>query len=437
MDRLPLVLVCLLIGSGGRIYAVESTKELSFGEVLTAGLTRSLEAQRATLALQLAADDRRVLSYENDPRFTVNANLTTPKPSNTLVAPNTQANIAREQVYSVQLTATLYDFGRHSTRMEQADYVEQVRKLAHAEVLEALRYRTARAYAGVLAAERIVQISTEQVAVEQAKLKDQQLNYQRGLRPESDVVMAEVTLGRAKMALSTAISAARSARMQLGLLMGEDQQPLLTHPVPAKSLSLSSPERWEHLLYAWKKFNKSATQLRNEMESNALKSDENLVSAARRPTLQGTIDANRSGPYKGPLRNYFTGTLALRWEIPWNGMARDETARIGTRRLDIALQEQLNRKVRTDLDSLAREQFHAAQTQLQQLNEQLKLVAREQELVNRRYLAGKASALEVSTAETDLLTQKLASVTLLNAMALRVIDVAEARAETSLEGVFL
>ena len=71
------------------------------------------------------------------------------------------------------------------------------------------------------------------------------------------------------------------------------------------------------------------------------------------------------------------------------------------------------------------------------MNEQLKLVAREQELVNRRYLAGKASALEVSTAETDLLTQKLASVTLLNAMALRVIDVAEARAETSLEGVFL
>ena len=436
MYRLPLALLCLLIGSGSRAYAVESTKELSFGEALTAGLTRSLEAQRATLAIQLAADDKRILSHENDPRLTLNANWTTPRPVSGLAVSNAQTGVDREQVYSAQLVATLYDFGRHSTRMEQADFQEQVRKLGHAEVLEALRYRIARAYAGVLAAERIVQISTEQVAVEEGKLKDQRLNYQRGLRPESDVVMAEVTLGRAKLSLSSAHAAARSARLSLGLLISEAEQPLLTAAVPTKSLTLNSPETWQRILTNWREFKKGAGQLRRETETNALKSDEDLVSTVRRPTLQGTVDATRTGSWTGAHREFYTGRLGLRWDIPWNGMGRDETARIGTRRMDIELQEQINRKTRMDLDTVAREQFQTAHIQLQQLSEQLKLVTREQELVRRRYLAGKASALEVSTAETDLLTQKLASVTLLNAMALRVIDVAEARAETSLEGVF-
>ena len=42
----------------------------------------------------------------------------------------------------------------------------------------------------------------------------------------------------------------------------------------------------------------------------------------------------------------------------------------------------------------------------------------------------------MSAAEADLLTQRLAVVTTLNALALRVIDVAQARAETALERIF-
>ena len=108
MYRLPLALLCMLIGSGSRAYAVESNKELSFGEVLTAGLTRSLEAQRATLAIQLAADDKRILSHENDPRLTLNTNWTTPRPVSGLAVSNAQTGVDREQVYSAQLVATLY-----------------------------------------------------------------------------------------------------------------------------------------------------------------------------------------------------------------------------------------------------------------------------------------------------------------------------------------
>ncbi|MCX6110736.1 MAG: hypothetical protein NTZ90_14170, partial [Proteobacteria bacterium] len=83
-------------------------------------------------------------------------------------------------------------------------------------------------------------------------------------------------------------------------------------------------------------------------------------------------------------------------------------------------------------------QFRAGKSQLAALTAQVRLIDREHELVQRRYRAGKASALEVSAAEADLLTQRLAVATTLNTLALRVIDVAQARAEPTptLEGIF-
>jgi len=410
-----------------------AAEALTFTRVLRLGLERSLEAKRAALALQLAADDLRVLSYENDPRLALSGNWSDSRPRNQAL---TAEGAARNQVYVAQLNATLYDFGRHDLRMDRAGYAEQVQRLAEAEVAESLRYAIARSYAGVLAAERIAQVATEQLAVDSAGLKEQRLNYQRGLRPESDVVMAEVTLGRSNLALVRAQDASRAARVALSFLIGEEQQPLLAGAVPTTSLRLSDTGHWQQLLATWHEFGKSAAQLRREQEAKALSSDEELIDAVRRPLLQGSVAATRSGAWTGGQRQLYSGQVGLSWDLPWNGMARDERRRIVTRRQALGVQDEIDHKARSDLDAMAREQFRAAQNQLIALNAQVRLIAREHDLVQRRYQAGKASALEVSATDADLLTQRLAVVTTLNALTLSVIDVAQARAVAVLEGVF-
>ncbi len=428
-----LLLLILLGGSSAQARAAES---LTFAKVLKLGLERSIEAKRAALAAQLAADDRRILSYENDPHLVVSGNWSNYRPRSGTPPLGSSGGVGRDEVYAAQLSATLYDFGRHDKRMEQADYAEQVKQLAAAEVTESLSFSIARAYAGVLAAERTLHITGEQVVVEAEQLSDQRLNYQRGLRPESDVVMAEVTLGRAQLAATKAQDDARASRISLGLLVGEEQQPLLDGPVPAASVNRSDAAHWDQLLTSWQQFHKGAAQLRREQEARALQVDTDLVDAVKRPLLQGGLAATRSGAWGGEQRNVYTGQIGLSWDLPWDGMARDEVHRIGLRRSDLGLQDDLERKVRSDLDATAREQFRAGKSQLAALMAQVRLIDREHELVQRRYRAGKASALEVSAAEADLLTQRLAVVTTLNALALRVIDVAQARAETALERIF-
>jgi len=433
MYRLMSMVMLAVVGLSGLPSVGQAAEELTFTKVLRLGLERSLEAKRAALAVQLAADDRRVLSYENDPRLALSGNWSESRPRSQAPAAD---GAARNQVYVAQLNATLYDFGRHGTRMDRAGYAEQVQRLAETEVAESLRYAIARGYAAVLAAERIAQVATEQLAVDAAQLKEQRLNYQRGLRPESDVVMAEVTLGRADLALVRAQDASRAARIALGFLIGEGQQPLLVGAVPLTSLRLGDTVRWQQLLAAWQEFAKGAAQLRREQETKALSSDEELIAAVQRPLLQGSVAATRSGAWTGGQRQLYSGQVGLSWDLPWNGMARDEKRRIATRRQALSVQDEIDHKARSDLDAVAREQFRAAQNQLTALNTQVRLIAREHELVQRRYQAGKASALEVSATDADLLTQRLAVVTTLNALTLSVIDVAQARAVADLEGVF-
>ena len=431
-----LMLLTSLVLKPHLVNASTAPEELSFGALLQFATSHSLETQRASVARELAALDQRVLSHENDPHMVLRGTWSDHLPRNNTPPLGASSGAFRDQVYEAQLTANLYDFGRHSTHMDQASYAEQVSKLTQAEIIEALRFQIARAFAGVLAAERSLKVTAEQVQLEVAKLSQVRADYERGLRPESDVVSAELTLGRAKLAESLASSNTKNARLKLAVTISDDHQYFSNAPISAHLLAIPQSETLEQILSKWREFYPSASEIRSEMQLKALIAEEELISANQRPQLQGGLGVVQSGAWGSYQQPYYNAFVGLSWDVPWNELARDERLRIGQKRLDLEIQTKEVLKTKSDLDHLAREQFVTAKIQARQLKDQLQRAMRLQDLVYKRYITGKASALEVSAAAGEVLGQKLALLDQLNIMLLSVIDVAEARAERDIARIF-
>ena len=192
-------------------------RPLTFEAALTAALSRSLEAQRASLAVEQAAADLAVLSYEERPAPEPFRHLGRPPAEGR--GPDRRRRPQRRHLRRPGQRDALR-FGRHAARIEQGAAVRDVKTLAKDEVADALRYKVARTYAGVLATERVVTIADDQVRVSSGKLDQQRANYRKGLRPESDVVSSEVDLGRARLDPRARAGRPRATRLALALLMG-------------------------------------------------------------------------------------------------------------------------------------------------------------------------------------------------------------------------
>ena len=415
-----------------------NTEYLSYDAALELALTRSIDTQRANLGIDLAAADVAVLSHENDPRLVLSDTLSEMRPNATNLLGNTIANANRSGTTAVlQLSGMIYDFGRHAARLAQSENQKDLRSLTHEETLLNIRYRVARGYTSLVSAERAFVVAGEQVKITQAKLEQQRLHYKRGLRSESEVLAAEMDLGRANLVLSRAKAEIRSVRQTFASLLNVQEDLVYQKPLPSQVLELKPPEKTVLLLARWGDvIQKNPRDQRREKEAEALVRDEDLVRSMQRPTLTGSISAQHLMPWNGAARNVYLGQMQLSWDIPWNGMARDERHRISLRRRDLALLTESEMNDRKDQDARARLTLENAAVEWQSSKTQASLAERQRELVQRRYDSGKASALELTSAEAELLTQRLELVRLQNTMTLALIDLAEARGVKDLRGVF-
>jgi outer membrane protein TolC len=415
-----------------------NTEYLSYDAALELALTRSIDTQRANLGIDLAAADVAVLSHENDPRLVLSDTLSEMRPNATNLLGNTIANANRSGTTAIlQLSGMIYDFGRHAARLAQSENQKDLRSLTHEETLLNIRYRVARGYTSLVSAERAFVVAGEQVKITQAKLEQQRLHYKRGLRSESEVLAAEMDLGRANLVLSRAKAEIRSVRQTFASLLNVQEELVYQKPLPSQVLELKPPEKTVLLLARWGDvIQKNPRDQRREKEAEALVRDEDLVRSMQRPTLTGSISAQHLMPWNGAARNVYLGQMQLSWDIPWNGMARDERHRISLRRRDLALLTESERNDRKDQDARARLTLENAAVEWQSSKNQASLAERQRELVQRRYDSGKASALELTSAEAELLTQRLELVRLQNTMTLALIDLAEARGVKDLRGVF-
>lgn len=409
---------------------------LSLAEAVEAAQSRSLEAKRSALAEDLARIDSELAAFADDPRISLSATAGARWAQKTDSSPNNFKELTKEHAYSGQLAYTLYDFGRQDARLAQAEQALKARELGKDEVDEKLFWSVARAYFAVAAAERLVAITKDQLSVNESKLGQQTRNYRQGLRPESDVVTAEVDVGKSRIAHQQAVFDAQMTRLRLGLLMSPPQEGaegIAAGPsgaVPTDGISTKAPSAWDGMLAALAKRAASAAERRFAAESDALAAEVAAIDAKTRPTLTATLGAQYGSDGSGdftPMRPSSTGQLAFTWELPWNGMSRTETHRVSLRRRDLELQIEAEREARRVRERQALQQLDAAKAQHGLLEAQLALAQKQQKLVNDRYRTGKASAIELSTAEAALLGVHLDRTRLSNAVAESLLTLAEAR----------
>lgn len=427
---------------------------LTFEEALKLALARSLEAQRAALAIEQATVDRAFVDYETDPRATLSGTLSTRWGTASAASANalrpgtaTRAEIelanpfddwryTKDQYYGAQVAATLYDFGRNAARAAQADAVVASRTLAADEVREGLRFKVGRAYATAVSAERVAAITRDQINVAEAKLGLQKKNYQRGLRPESDVVTAEVEVGRARIAQESADASARTARVNLARLIGlEEGVGSVILPPPSAAADAKAIAR------AVEKLGPEQTPAavrRRARERDALGFDRQALDAAKKPSVTGSVGFTESGPlaWRPALQPQLATQLGMTWDIPWNGMQRDEERRLALRSKDLDLLDQIDARARADKEAVARTTMVTAGRQWAALAGQLELLERQRRLVQSRYEQGKASAIELGQTEADLVNLRLEQARLAAAELQAALDVAEARAVTDLGILF-
>lgn len=411
---------------------------LTYEAVLQAALTRSRVRERSQVAFDLVSADIDVLKHENDPRLILSGTLSEMRPPTTNLLGNTIANANRSgSTFALQLTGVLYDFGRHAARLAQSESQRELRSLSLEETSLLIRYRVARGYTMLLGAERALAVALEQVRITQDKLAQQRSNYRKGLRAESEVVASELDLGRARITMARTQAEVRSIRQSIASLMNVPGEAIAQAVVPDHLLELKPPDVWKSLMTTWgARLEKSVAEERRAKEVQALQYDEAMVSLMQRPTLSGSVTAQHLQPWMGQSRDIYLGQIQLSWDIPWSHIARDEMHRLSLRKRDLTLLGETELEDRRDLEARARMAFDDALDQWQASQEQTELAARQRKLVKSRYDTGKASALELSSAEADLLSQRLDLVKLQNTMALALIDCAEARGVTDVGGIF-
>ncbi len=389
----------------------------TFADVLHGALARSLEAKRAALLLDQAKHAEDAVGYGYYPGLGAAASWRQR-------GPDAMTNSGQTQTYSARLSFDIYDFGRRSAKRELASREAQLRAAALHEINEELTWRVARSYHGMVAAARLLTISTENMRVSQTRFHATRKNYEDGLRSENDVVAAEADFGVTQLNYDKAQTELSLLIRQLEVLMGSPAiaSSNLTQVPPAKTA-----EEWETLMSSWSATPVTAATQKRVIEREAVNAAESSLRAATRPNLSASLNAERADSPATTATNSYTGQLELSWNLTWPGLYRAEREQLLAGRSIIDMEDAIEKRQREETATLAQERFSVAKRLALSADAQQKLRARQHELVRARYNAGKATVLELSAAELEFGNARMELARIKNALAAAVLDLAEAK----------
>lgn len=422
-------IVASLGGFGAAPAQAQDGAGLSFKEALAKAREHAIDLRVAKSKAEAAQLSKALAEYENDPTVEISATAGAnyrEVPSGAAAA--NAENVTRQQSYGLSIGVPLYDFGRHDARREVVDSNARLAALDAEVAEESLRLAVARAYLDVWTATRTVAVTEQQLQVAQSKLSTQTRNYKMGLRPESDVVTAEVDLGRADITRLSATDTLIATQARLADLTGDG----------ASKVPASTPPQVANLTHTvdgWGAGKPTASERRQAVEGDALNAELNGLRAKRRPSLAAVVSAEEAGTLS-PLRTTASAQVRLSWDIPWSGMGRAEEDILSQRRQTLELATSGTQRDKTQATRLARDSLNANVRLAGALDNQLKLAERQMKLVQSRYEAGQASALEVSTAENTLLTIRLDQIRAGDAAVRAALNIAEAQGVSDLEALF-
>ncbi|MBF0442156.1 MAG: TolC family protein [Oligoflexales bacterium] len=436
---LPLIFLARFPGTFAE--TAESTKILTFEEALNRALTSSYEIQRSTISSEQAKLDLSIADYKSDPRLTLEGTLSDQSSSGPGAKPESNG---KSQNYAATLSYDLWDFGRHSAEHQKAEKLSSASRTAEDEVKDQIFWQVARAYLSVLSAIRVDRVASGQVELAELKLKEQKQNYEKGLRPESDVVSAEVDLGKSRLASQKALDDLRISKLQLRLLMNgnlpsshSDMHEKFSLPDNlVREMKLEEFESLHNKLISQEKQSSPSTK-RRAYQKEAISAEKLSIEATKRPTLGMKLSAKDGGSLEENrvMTQVYTAELQLSWTIPWNGMSKDEYQKMVLQEKDVELQDQIENKSRSSREKVALKQIKISRTQWEILNKQRDLLEKQKTLIRKRYETGKATTFEVSQNEMDILNLKLDQIRLYNSMLGYLLDIAEARSIKDLKPI--
>ncbi len=418
-----------------RLFAQSSSLTLS--DAMTQALSQSLDKKRAALKLAQVKISSDIINASSSPTLGVTGTWGTRWQKRTDNSPAAFEEQSDIHSYGLQMRYNLLDFGRQNAKLLAATSLLKLQELAKEETDEKIFWSVLRAYQEVAVSERILEITKEQQSISESRLSEQTKNYRQGLRPESDVVTAEVDVGKAKIARQNAMNEVLLAKQALLQLTDpENANKDLDFSVAKGSVSTGNPASWEALIQNIEKQSTSVTTSQKiiSVSRDALKADEDAINASTKPIIGALIAGEYSGEGDwSPMRPSASGQIQFSWDVPWNGMSRLNRQSLILNKQDLDYRENDLKRSLEQREVLARTLVSQTKALYAAMQNQAELVAKQFRLVQNRYKLGQASALDLSAAENALVSMKLDQVRLSSNVAAAISALAEARGVRSIE----
>jgi outer membrane protein TolC len=349
------------------------------------------------------------------------------------------------QTHSIVVSKPLHDFGRKEARLRILEVEEKLTPLENAKLAESLQWKGAQLFLAFQDAAGVVKALEAQRINALKKRETQQSEYRKGLRSEADKVRSEADVLRVQMLLERANETLRQKAIQLSAEMNSESEVVMAQKqrvsLPART-AIDWKNLYAHALQVKKdagSLNTSGTNLapltlvelrKLEVEREILKAGLTVVEKSQTPLLLGEVGTQWPGELL-PMRGSFFAQITFSWDLPWNGKDVLQKEEILTR---IRISESKSEQRIADSQKELRASLPALQELIFQLeiseNQRLTL-ERLKELTRKRYASGRATALELSTIEDELLSNATETVRLQGRIAAALLAYAQTRGDFS------
>lgn len=357
----------------------------------------------ASIALQRSGElQKSALANESAVR---SQSMPTLQLSNSLTA---QYSNPSKQQHSLLIGATLWDFGRQSAQEMRASAQRLISDAQSLEAEEALRIRTARFYIAACGAEAVLAVAQEQLRNAESKLKTVTASYQRGERPQADVVKLKVDLGKAQLFYKKSQDEAAWMRAQVMLpTLSLKDISNAANNVRFQLLKIRTPQQWQSFLSQWVKAPiEPAVMERLRSAKIALESEIESLNAEAFPVLSGSAGLQGVGSLS-PLKPDVLMQIQMQYSLPLSSIRAQKKESLLARVRENLLSREEEIKTRTEKLVQSQLKIESLLQQVELQKAQISLLLEYQKLVRARYFAGRASLLELTNTEDELLSYKL------------------------------
>lgn len=202
--------------------AAPPTVPVTLIEAVRHALSRSREVRLADRDLRIAGEDRVKAGASRLPRVDAGGDFTLFSEPPSVFIQGRETPISDQGVFRASVTAeqTIYDFGRNSSRVSQADARVEAAAFREGLSREVQALGVIAAFLSARRAEELLEVARESLAAAREHLKVAGDLYELGVVAKNDVLAAEVLAANDEAARIAAENRVELARSELALGMG-------------------------------------------------------------------------------------------------------------------------------------------------------------------------------------------------------------------------